>query len=1000
MVNKMTTIGKDLTQRTRQLEDYIVDPRSFICVDSLLDSLIALTYDSEGLKKTKNFDTFFSKFNGPTRDIRERRINFDDFEPIKIIGRGAFGTVDLVRRKTSGQVYAMKTLSKFEMLKRSDSAFFWEERNIMAFSNSDWIVKLHYAFQDAKNLYMIMDYMPGGDLITLLERYEISESSARFYCAEVVLALDAIHNLGYIHRDIKPDNMLLDARGHLKLADFGTCVKMDKDGLVRSDTAVGTPDYISPEILKSQSTIGVYGREVDWWSVGVFLYEMLLGETPFYAESLVGTYHKIMNHRENLAFPEEIPLSTEARSLICAFLTDRSIRLGKNGVGEVKAHPFFTNHTEWTWETIRKASVPIVPSLASDEDTTNFNEIENTDGSPEETFSVSKTFVGNQLSFIGFSFSNEQQPFLDRRSMSTFNNLNNSELEQRLQETERIKNELEIRLRRLYDDLNIKCQEEKSLNNKFYELEKLNVILATENKEIQRKYEIELEKAHACANFLEDTQRALEHEKQHKNQIDAINRELAEKIIHSERQLTELNDQLSLELDNSIRLKKQNQELQKTCAYFERVYHESNEKYQELISIKLQIEKDFHAQQSDNDQEKNAKFLALEKIQELEELHESERQVKELRKKVEEERAMKQSLVEKLLQVATNPLVKKPFLSQTAGGSNRRLDRNERNAVRRLEQELEVERSKYKNLQNEKDEDVSALTEDINKLKRELDSRQEDIERLKQQLDSRSSIDNISTITEETDEDTKESWVQIPKKSNIQKNGWKKQLAVMTKNKLLLFNSERDQQAALSIDIDKLYHVRAVNQGDVIHANPNEIPKIFQIIYDSQLHTLPNLVSATGIHSLEQDHPNGEFIEYKGHHFVFVTYRMRTECEVCNHPCYHLLSPPPCLQCTRCRVRCHKQHYDDGEFIPPCRVYDTLTVKELLVMCPSDKEQRHWIAKLSKKIPRPAFDSTRSRTTSIHSPTPSVNSSTSNLFSNISGQSSKDKSSTLPPRAK
>ncbi|CAF3745219.1 unnamed protein product, partial [Rotaria sp. Silwood1] len=101
---------------------------------------------------TKNFDTFYSKFYASTRDIRERRINFDDFETIKIIGRGAFGTVDLVRRKSSGQVYAMKTLSKFEMLKRSDSAFFWEERNIMAFSNSDWIVKLYYAFQDSKNV--------------------------------------------------------------------------------------------------------------------------------------------------------------------------------------------------------------------------------------------------------------------------------------------------------------------------------------------------------------------------------------------------------------------------------------------------------------------------------------------------------------------------------------------------------------------------------------------------------------------------------------------------------------------------------------------------------------------------------------------------------------------------------------------------------------------------------------------------------------------------------
>ncbi|UJR14847.1 hypothetical protein I4U23_001832 [Adineta vaga] len=1361
MVNKMAMSVKDLTQRTHQLEERILDPHSSISIDSLLDSIIALIYDSEGLKKTKNFDTFFSKFHGPTRDIREKRINFDDFELIKIIGRGAFGTVDLVRRKTSGQVYAMKTLSKFEMLKRSDSAFFWEERNIMAFSNSDWIVKLHYAFQDAKNLYMIMEYMPGGDLITLLERYEISDSSARFYCAEVVLALDAIHSLGYIHRDIKPDNMLLDAYGHLKLADFGTCIKMDKDGLVRSDTAVGTPDYISPEILKSQNTTGVYGCEVDWWSVGVFLYEMLLGETPFYAESLVGTYHKIMNHRENLVFPEEIPLSTDARALICAFLSDKSTRLGKNGTTEVKSHPFFTNHNEWTWDTIRKASVPIVPPLTNDEDTSNFNEIENTDTPSEESFTINKAFVGNQLSFIGFSFSNEQQPFLDRWSTNTFNSSTSSELEQRLQENERLKSELENRLRRLHDELNTKCQEEQSLNSKLYEIEKLNVILATEAKEAQRKYELESENRRLCEKTLDDIQHTLDYEKQTKSQMDVTNREWMDKIAYLERRLSDLNDKLEIELDNNIRLKNQNQELQKTCTYFERTSNDSNEKYQELITTKLQIEKDLLEQQLLIEQEKNAKSIVLEKVQKLEEkcnnmtielskskdrdilqmnevaelrqtsallereklnlevdieslraklsveenahkkyqeqilveklkraghdeeiehgseeiikdlerqldverlalkksneeliqtqknvrllevdfkelktnydqliqdhnllvqskdqiieqiendnyqhriqqekdfkqlqqqlndsltketqmenkfnqlqkenqrlleelnhlddefeiikakvldyekqiedenkvivlyrtqikefkdeiieltenlrhtnneqqniteerdnffkqlemtntklktessnrnlleeqcaelekekkfmmieidavrkefntrlnlldseintfrdryekiqydleqatkdrelmtnkseetlkkLQESDRQVQELRKKLEEERAMKQTLVNKLLEIATNPLANNPFYSQPTGNSSRRHDgdrnRNEHNVVRRLEQALEVEREKYKKLQNEKDEDVSTLTEDINKLKRDLEIKQDEIEKLKQQFDLRGSIDNISTITDGIENDTKESWVQIPKKSNIQKHGWKKQLAVLSKNRLSLYNSERDQQPAISIDIDKLYHVRAVNQGDVLHVDPNIIPKIFQIIYDSQAHTLPNLVTSIGMHSLDLERHNGEYIEHKGHHFVIVTYRMRTECEVCNHPCYNLISPPPCLQCTRCRVRCHKQHYDEGDFIQPCRVYDTSTVKELLVMCSSENEQKRWIAKLSTIVPRPVIDPSRSRTTSHHSQSTNTSSSSSNLYPSNSDQTSKEKFSPLSTRAK
>uniref|UniRef100_A0A0K0CTD0 non-specific serine/threonine protein kinase n=1 Tax=Angiostrongylus cantonensis TaxID=6313 RepID=A0A0K0CTD0_ANGCA len=270
----------------------------------------------------------------------------------------------------------MKLLNKDDMIKRSDSAFFWEERDIMAHANSDWIVKLHYAFQDQRYLYMVMEYMPGGDLVNLMTTYDVPEKWTRFYAAELVEALTALHSMGYIHRDVKPDNMLISRSGHIKLADFGTCVKMNKNGVIKCST----------------------GR-----AVGVFIYEMLIGETPFFAEALVSTYSNIMDHKNSLRFPDEPVISDHAKDIIRQFLSSADVRLGKS-VDKIREHPFFKND-EWTFETLRTANPPVIPELKGDDDTTHFEDIEAKP--PNESFQLPKTFVGNQLPFIGFTYSNE-----------------------------------------------------------------------------------------------------------------------------------------------------------------------------------------------------------------------------------------------------------------------------------------------------------------------------------------------------------------------------------------------------------------------------------------------------------------------------------------------------------------------------------------------------------------------------------------------------------------
>nr|XP_027788411.1 microtubule-associated serine/threonine-protein kinase 3 isoform X6 [Marmota flaviventris] len=314
---------------------------------------------------------------GPSR----RKPCESDFETIKLISNGAYGAVYLVRHRDTRQRFAIKKINKQNLILRNQIQQVFVERDILTFAENPFVVSMFCSFETRRHLCMVMEYVEGGDCATLLKNMgPLPVDMARMYFAETVLALEYLHNYGIVHRDLKPDNLLITSLGHIKLTDFGLSKiglmsmatnlyegHIEKDAREFVDKQVcGTPEYIAPEVIFRQG----YGKPVDWWAMGIVLYEFLVGCVPFFGDTPEELFGQVVS--DEIIWPEgDEALPADAQDLITRLLRQSPLdRLGTGGTHEVKQHPFFL---ALDWAGLLRHKAEFVPQLEAEDDTSYFD---------------------------------------------------------------------------------------------------------------------------------------------------------------------------------------------------------------------------------------------------------------------------------------------------------------------------------------------------------------------------------------------------------------------------------------------------------------------------------------------------------------------------------------------------------------------------------------------------------------------------------------------------
>ena len=345
--------------------------------------------------ETSTINEFVDKQNDNPLGLK---LTFNDFEKLKVLGKGSFGEVLLVKLKANNKYYAMKILTKKQVKLRHQEVHTKAERDLMVRINCPFIVNIKFAFQDQVKLYIITEFMQGGEMFFHLHKEKrFSNEKTRFYIIEIILAIEFLHKNKMLYRDLKPENIMVDSNGHIKLTDFGLS-KMIKKTKEKAFTISGTPQYLAPEILSDEG----YDNSVDWWSLGCVMYEMLVGKAPFRIPK--GSYLSADLYKKKITIPEYV--TEEAKDLISQLLVPnpkKRLGYGEDGAQKIKDHRYFEGiNWEDAWN--KKLTPPFIPVLKSETDLSYFDKMFTNEKIEGSKVSEVPSSIAGSSEYKGFTY--------------------------------------------------------------------------------------------------------------------------------------------------------------------------------------------------------------------------------------------------------------------------------------------------------------------------------------------------------------------------------------------------------------------------------------------------------------------------------------------------------------------------------------------------------------------------------------------------------------------